>query len=154
MMQDPSRRLASLLRVAHVSLEGVDDTLARSDGLRRQAEALRTALNDRQGLDFARQRWAVTLSGMQQSRQGFQNAVLRRKARLRRRVRGLHLLRFWRAIRWWLLLFLVVAGLIFLLVHYWPWISDLVSNLGGPVPQPPLVPDFIGPRLPAGGAGP
>ena len=121
-MQDPSHRLATLLQAAHVSLEGVDDTLARSDRLRGWAEALR--------------------------------ARLRRKARLRRRILGLHLLRFWRRVRWWLLLLLVVAGLILLLVHYWPWISLQLSNMRGPVLQPSVTPDFIGPRPPASGAGP
>ena len=153
-MQDPSHRLATLLQAAHVSLEGVDDTLARSDRLRGWAEALRARLSDRQGLDFARRRWAATLSGMQQARQGFQTAVLRCKARLRRRILGLHLLRFWRRVRWWLLLLLVVAGLILLLVHYWPWISLQLSNMRGPVLQPSVTPDFIGPRPPASGAGP
>lgn len=153
MMQDPSHRLATLLQAAHVSLEGVDDTLVRSDRLRGWAEALRARLRDRQGLNFARRRWAATLSGMQQVRQGLQTAVLRRKARLRRRILGMHLLRFWRRVRWWLLI-LVVAGLILLLVHYWPWISDLITNLRGPVLQPSPTPDLAPPRLPATGAGP
>ena len=53
-----------------------------------------------------------------------------------------------------LLLLLVVAGLILLLVHYWPWISLQLSNMRGPVLQPSVTPDFIGPRPPASGAGP
>lgn len=154
MMQDPSHRLATVLRAAQASLDGSEDTLARSDKLRRWADALRAQLSARQGLDFARRRWAATLSDMQQSRQVFEKAVRRRKARLRRRIRALHLLRFWRRVRWKLLLVLVLAGLIFLLVHYWPWISAFVANPGGPAPQIRPAPDFIGPRLPAGGAGP
>ena len=154
MRQDSSHRLATLLRAAQVSLDGVDDTLVRSDRLRGWADALRAQLSARQGLDFARRRWGAALFGMQQSRQGFQNAVLHRKARLRRRIRALHLLRFWRAIRLWLLLLLVVAGLIFLLVHFWPQISALVPTQVDLAPQTPAVTDFIGPRLPAGGAGP
>ena len=75
MRQDSSHRLATLLRAAQVSLDGVDDTLVRSDRLRGWADTLRARLIDRQGLDFARRRWGAALFGMQQSRQGFQNAL-------------------------------------------------------------------------------
>ena len=65
MRQDSSHRLATLLRAAQVSLDGVDDTLVRSDRLRGWADTLRARLIDRQGLDFARRRWGAALFGMQ-----------------------------------------------------------------------------------------
>ena len=154
MMQPPSHRLATLLQTAHRSLEGTDDALSQSERLRERTKVLHAGLSGRKGLGFVKRHWAATLLGMQHSRQDFQRAVLRRKARLRRRILGLNLLRVWRAIRWWLLLFLIIAGLTLSVVHYWSWISDLVVSLIGLAPQSVDAPDFIGPRLPAGGAGP
>lgn len=145
MMQSSSHRLDVLLRKANASLDGVGDVLSRSDKLRSQADSLSSALDNRNGLNFARLRWTSALSRIRQSRLAFTASVLKRKARLRRRIFALHLLRAWRIVRWWVLLLVVLSGLIFLLVHYWSWIIELVRGFGARSPQASPPSDFIGP---------
>lgn len=154
MMRSLSHRLDVLLREANASLDGVGDLLSRSDKLRLQANSLSAGLDNRKGMEFARRRWTSALSRIRQSRLAFNASVLQRKARLRRRIFALHLLRAWRIVRWWVLLLVVLSGLIFLLVHYWSWISELVRGLGARSPQASPPSDFIGPPAPPGRADP
>lgn len=161
MIQRSSERLDALLRTAHASLERSGETLVRVDGLRGLADRLTAQLQRRRGLAAAQGRRHGLLADIARSREDLRRAASQRKKRLRHRILGLHLRGFWRAIRWWLLLAVVIAAfaaLTLLVLHHWSWISQTVSDLIGARPVDPSptsapdmqAPDLIGPPAPSG----
>lgn len=150
-MQMAADRLDIVLQDAGAALDGSAGTLAQAADLTGAATALRARVGRRRGLAAARQGWAGVMANMGQTRGRFRHAAARRKSRLRRRIASLHLLRIWRAVRWWLFGLLLVAAVLSLIAYYWSSIVQTVSALlSPPVVGPPSVqpPDFIGPPAP------
>lgn len=151
-MRLSSERLGAVLVTAHASLESAGETLAQADRLRGLTNHLTAQLRRRPGLAAAQGRRRGILADIAEYFEGFERAASHRKKRLRQRILGLHLRGFWRAIRWWLLLVVVIAAfaaLTLFVLRNWSWISQTVFDLIGAAPVDPATPSVPAIQVPA-----